>query len=1050
MTGLARKAIRSLPSGVKSRLRTAVHPAQGLRLRRVLGPKSPDLGVLTVVIPTFNVEAYLVQCLDSVISQSYANLEVVIVDDGSTDSTLKIAKDYARWDKRIRVIGLEHGGNGRARNIGIASARGTFLTFADSDDIVAVDAYLTMMLAIHRSGSDFVVGSSDRLVGSKRVPTKLATRLHAEARLAVSLAEFPEILDDVFLWNKLFQRTFWDLQVGPLPEGLLYEDQETTARAYVRAARFDVLPDVVYSWRQRPDGKSITQGKGDLKNLQDRLIVAQSVSQLLLADAEDEAVQVWCQRLFGSDLTPYFDLVANRGDDYWETLQSGVSGLIRTFEASGSILDSTWHSMDPHARVYLTLAAAGSREAVEDVIVDRIDSGTGFEVFQEDGRFVALPNYWEELEQTQGTQALACSAESLAFESGIRLRDLQDGRGPVLRGHAYIRGLASSVEMDSIRVLFLLVNGSERLVPITRIEDPRIDVDANDAFASHVRSGFEIDMQDYPELATATSARVELSVGDASWSAVHSLKITETLEACHRVAEGIKPLVVGFAVDEASEKFAIDVVWGSSHASEHVYLSTSQVQIDPADTVHLSAGVRRYSFELHHLHWGRQVYSYPSGAYTLRHKATQSGKALPIQASSPLGIKSPLEHSLKHSNLSGWVTPTNSFAVSIGAPLTMVERSKYGQRQLQKSFNESDAVEDHVLIESFGGGSCTDSPRALAESLRSSDANVTIYCSVTDHSVPVPEFMLPLIQGTASWFKSVRTARLLINNNIFPFFFRKGPKQVYLQTWHGTPIKKIGAHAPKTFISPSYRRGVLREADSWTGLVAQNAYAKDIFAECFNYHGPIFCLGYPRNDNLVRAQNFRSDIRESLSLTAKQVAVLVAPTWRDDSYRAGIASGHGNLDLEFLLDASPEHYRFLVRSHQNEVGMGALARHRKVLNVSSHPDINDLFIASDCLITDYSSLAFDYLNTDKPILVHMSHDSNYEKVRGTYLILTELFDSQVAHSMPSLLSLLTRVNSGEASSQKMKQIRDVYAPMDDGNASGRVLQGLDNLAQEVI
>lgn len=990
MTGLARKAIRSLPSGVKSRLRTAVHPAQGLRLRRVLGPKSPDLGVLTVVIPTFNVEAYLVQCLDSVISQSYANLEVVIVDDGSTDSTLKIAKDYARWDKRIRVIGLEHGGNGRARNIGIASARGTFLTFADSDDVVAVDAYLTMMLAIHRSGSDFVVGSSDRLVGSKRVPTKLATRLHAEARLAVSLAEFPEILDDVFLWNKLFQRTFWDLQVGPIPEGLLYEDQETTARAYVRAAKFDVLTDVVYSWRQRPDGKSITQGKGDLKNLQDRLKVAQSVSQLLLADAEDEAVQVWCQRLFGSDLTPYFDLVANRGDDYWETLQSGVSGLIRTFDASGSILDSTWHSMDPHARVFLTLAAAGSRDAVEDVIVDRIDSGTGFEVFQEDGRFVALPNYWEELEQTQGTQALACSAESLAFESGIRLRDLQDGRGPVLRGHAYIRGLASSVEMDSIRVLFLLVNGSERLVPITRIEDPRIDVDANDAFASHVRSGFEIDMQDYPELATATSARVELCVGDASWSAVHSLKITETLEACHRVAEGIKPLVVGFAVDEASEKFAIDVDWGSSHASEHVYLSTSQVQIDPADTVHLSAGVRRYSFELHHLHWGRQVFSYPSGAYTLRHKTSQSGKALPFQATPMLSIQTPLDHTLEHSNLTAWITQTGKFAVTIGAPLTMVERSKCGQRQLRESFQQLDdvATGSHVVFESFNGKFCTDSPRAIAEALHREDATSSIYFSIQDFSVPYPRFASPVLRDTAAWNAKVQTAGHLVNNNNFPFFFRKNPRQFYLQTWHGTPLKKIGLDAPTHLLSASYRGLMSREAEMWDTLLAQNDFSTNVLPRAFGYAGKVLNYGYPRNDDLVAVDSLdrRLAVRRSLGLAPDQVAVLYAPTWRDNALK--VAGGRKSVEFIDFAEANKflgSKYVFLRREHHNMSGSDSNSHDDNCIEVSSHPEINDLILASDLLVTDYSSIIFDYAETDKPTIFFTPDFLEYSlSTRGIY------------------------------------------------------------------
>ena len=1049
MKHLARRALKGLPEGVKAKLRTAVHPAQKYFLQRAFGLSTRDLGLLSVIIPVYNVAEYLPECLNSVISQSYPHLEIVIVDDGSTDSSLQIAREYARWDKRISIIELEHGGNGVARNVGIAAATGAYLTFADSDDVVTSNAYMRMISSLTHSGSDFVVGSSDRLIGKRRFPTKLSKRLHKNNRKGISIADFPECLNDVFLWNKTFRRDFWDQHVAPIPEAVLYEDQETTARAFIRATRFDVLTEVVYSWRQRPGGSSITQGKGDLQNLLDRLKVAQSVSRLLLIEANSGAVQVWCQRLFGHDLIPYFDFVANRGDDYWEALQSGVSELLQIFAVSDSILDSTWHSIDPHARVFLNLIEAHSREGVEDVVVDRIDSGKGYEVAQENGRFVARPNYWKELGETKGLPVLSCTAGLLTFESEIRVRDLQDGRGPVLRGHAYIRGFASSAEVDSIHVLIGLADGSERRYPVVRIKDLRIDVSANDAFATHVHSGFELDLDTHPELVSATTACVELTVGDESWKALHGLNIAEALQGSKRDISGNTPTVTGIAVENAAESFSIDVDWGSTSISEEVFLSTSLTKIDPSAIQHAGGSKRRYIFELQHLAWGQQVYSYPSGAYTLRHKKSENSRAVSFRATPKLAMQTPLEHELQHSNVTAWVTSTHNFAVSIGAPLSMVQRSKYGQRQLQKSFMELACVEDHVFIESFGGGSCTDSPLALAESIHISNSNVKIYCSIVDYSVPIPSFVIPLIQGTTSWFHGVRTARLIINNNIFPFFFKKGLEQTYLQTWHGTPIKKIGTHAPRTFISASYRRGVLREADSWTGLLAQNSYSAGIFADCFDYHGQIICVGYPRNDNLEQTQKIRAKIRSTLSLTAAQVVVLVAPTWRDDLYRAGKTQGSGDLDLAFLSDRSPENYRFLLRTHQNEIGGEILTRHRKVIDVSSYPSINDLFAASDCLITDYSSLAFDYSNTGKPILAHISRESNYETIRGTYLSVSELFGSQVARSMPDLLKILIQSNSENSPSGNSSRIKKLFASMDDGGASGRVLHCLERVTNEV-
>lgn len=99
MKDLARRALKRLPESVKSILRTAVHPAQRIGIQRAFGSSVKNLGLLTVVIPVYNVEDYLAACLDSVISQSYPHLEIVVVDDGSTDSSLRILQEYARLDR---------------------------------------------------------------------------------------------------------------------------------------------------------------------------------------------------------------------------------------------------------------------------------------------------------------------------------------------------------------------------------------------------------------------------------------------------------------------------------------------------------------------------------------------------------------------------------------------------------------------------------------------------------------------------------------------------------------------------------------------------------------------------------------------------------------------------------------------------------------------------------------------------------------------------------------------------------------------------------------
>lgn len=327
MSKLRKAAARALPRKYKNKLRNAVHPAQRLALARMLSRGESDVGLLSVVIPAYNVAEYIAECLTSVISQSYTNLEIIVVDDGSTDASMQIVAGFAKYDKRISVIQLENGGNGRARNIGINVAKGEYLTFADSDDVVAPGAYALMMTAIKTSGSDFVVGSSMRLIGKKLQSTKISSHMHAKERTGISINDFPDILDDVFLWNKVFKKSFWDAQVAPIPEGVLYEDQETTARAFVRARSFDVLEEIVYFWRQRSDGSSITQGKRAQKDIDDRMSVANRMTTLLVSESTPQVIEKWFVRLFGSDLVPYYGEVPYADDAYWSVLSVGVNSL---------------------------------------------------------------------------------------------------------------------------------------------------------------------------------------------------------------------------------------------------------------------------------------------------------------------------------------------------------------------------------------------------------------------------------------------------------------------------------------------------------------------------------------------------------------------------------------------------------------------------------------------------------------------------------------------------------------------------------------------------
>lgn len=277
---------------------------------------------VSVVVPAYNVEAYLPACLDSLLAQTWDTWEAIVVDDGSPDRSGEIASAYAVRDARIKVVHVENGGLGSARNVGVGHAESEFLTFLDSDDVLPPDALSALMGTLLESGSDFVTGSIVRWEADGLHEPPWMKRLHASGR-GLRIAQRPEILGDVFAWNKVFRRSFWDAAELRWPEGIRYEDQPTTTRAFM-AGTFDVIPDLVYHWRIRDDGSSITQQRSAVRDLTDRW-ETKRMSYAAVRSSGDAAVEaVFVERVLTGDLWRYFLEIPGASDAWWDLLRDGV------------------------------------------------------------------------------------------------------------------------------------------------------------------------------------------------------------------------------------------------------------------------------------------------------------------------------------------------------------------------------------------------------------------------------------------------------------------------------------------------------------------------------------------------------------------------------------------------------------------------------------------------------------------------------------------------------------------------------------------------------
>ncbi len=290
--------------------------------------------LLSVVVPAYDVAAYL-PGLPGLGARPVRRRSAGPGSRSSSWTTARrttsgaIAESYAARDPRVRVVHTENRGLGAARNEGLRHVTGDLLAFADSDDVVPPGAYAALLRQLTRTR----LGLRDRLGGPAGSPPTTALveppwmrRLHRQ-RMDLVIDDLPEILGDVFAWNKLFRTDFWRDTGLSWPEGVRYEDQPTTTLAYLRARRFGLVPDVVYHWRIRSDGTSITQQRSSMKDLRDRWETKLTSLRSVEEYGAPKVTAVFRDRVLAGDLHRYFAEIPGCDDEWWELLRSGVLSI---------------------------------------------------------------------------------------------------------------------------------------------------------------------------------------------------------------------------------------------------------------------------------------------------------------------------------------------------------------------------------------------------------------------------------------------------------------------------------------------------------------------------------------------------------------------------------------------------------------------------------------------------------------------------------------------------------------------------------------------------
>jgi glycosyltransferase involved in cell wall biosynthesis len=452
-------------------------------------------------VPVYNMEHYLAECLDSVLAQPYVDLEVVLVDDGSTDSSAEIAARYADADPRFRVVSQANAGLGAARNTGVAAARGEFLTFLDSDDRLPADAWSAMMRTLADSGSDFAVGKLVRDEGERRFAMPRMRDNHRVRRVGVTLEEMPRILADVFAVNKIFRRSFWDAAGLGFPVGVRYEDQPTLTRAFLAADRFDVLTETVYLWRIRTDGSSITQRRDDLADLHDRILTKRSSTEVVLAKAP-HLLTLWQSDILPVDLWEYFRAVPGCADEYWDLLRTALA----EFWSEETVpFHRTWI---PVQQRLMGWYVAQDRRADLERLIRFVDEHAGDLPTELRGdKVVALLPGIDEGTLPESTHVLA--EHELRWETRVTGAAWDRGRLE-LHGFALIRNVPTAGRVTELTARLLGPGGVAAELPVKALDQPRAT-----KFAG--RPGEDFDACGFVVTVDVSTLPVPAAGGTAAW-----------------------------------------------------------------------------------------------------------------------------------------------------------------------------------------------------------------------------------------------------------------------------------------------------------------------------------------------------------------------------------------------------------------------------------------------------------------------------------------------------------------------------------------------------
>jgi len=366
------------------------------------------------------------------------------------------------------------------------------------------------------------------------------------------------------------------------------------------------------------------------------------------------------------------------------------------------------------------------------------------------------------------------------------------------------------------------------------------------------------------------------------------------------------------------------------------------------------------------------------------------------------------------------------------------------------TFLSQPMMDNWILLESFLGKNYSDSPKYIYEYLAKNYPGKYKFIWVIDKkNTKIPYKHTKVKRFGIRYCYYLARCKYYVFNGRQPEWMKKREGNIFLQTWHGTPLKKLVFDINDiSSASPKYKQQVFKQSRAWDYLIAPNAFCSETFRRCFMFENEMLETGYPRNDilNDPNRDAIAIKIRIKIGIPTNKKTILYAPTWRDDEfYTKGQYKFELHLNLQTLRQQLGDEYVILLRTHYFIADVLDVSAYKGfAYNLSRYDDISELYLISDILITDYSSVFFDYANLKRPMLFFTYDLEKYRDVlRGFYFDIEKVVPGPLLYTTEEIVEAVKNIDSVfDEYSQRYQEFYQRFCEWEDGHATEKVVKSV--------